>query len=78
MPSGADLANLINEAALTAVRSDSDSVRAEDLEVARDRILMGQKRDSLALTNDERPIALMKQGTLYVLHYCQILTPCIR
>ncbi len=52
--SGADLANLINEAALTAVRSDSDSVRAEDLEVARDRILMGQKRDSLALTNDEK------------------------
>ena len=52
--SGADLANLINEAALTAVRSDSDSVRAEDLEVARDRILVGQKRDSLALTNDEK------------------------
>ena len=52
--SGADLANLINEAALTAVRSDSDSVRAEDLEAARDRILMGQKRDSLALTNDEK------------------------
>ncbi|MEC7810958.1 MAG: ATP-dependent zinc metalloprotease FtsH [Actinomycetota bacterium] len=52
--SGADLANLVNEAALTAVRSDSDSVRAEDLEVARDRILMGQKRDSLALTNDEK------------------------
>ena len=52
--SGAYLANLINEAALTAVRSDSDSVRAEDLEVARDRILMGQKRDSLALTNDEK------------------------
>ena len=52
--SGADLANLVNEAALTAVRNDSDSVRAEDLEIARDRILMGQKRDSLALTNDEK------------------------
>ena len=52
--SGADLANLINEAALTAVRDDSNSVRAEDFEVARDRILMGQKRDSLALTSDEK------------------------
>ena len=52
--SGADLANLINEAALTAVRDNSNSVRAEDLEVARDRILMGQKRDSLALTSDEK------------------------
>ena len=52
--SGADLANLVNEAALTAVRNDSNSVRAEDLEIARDRILMGQKRDSLALTNDEK------------------------
>ena len=52
--SGADLANLINEAALTAVRDNSNSVRAEDLEAARDRILMGQKRDSLALTSDEK------------------------
>ena len=52
--SGADLANLINEAALTAVRDNSDSVRAEDFEAARDRILMGQKRDSLALTSDEK------------------------
>ena len=54
--SGADLANLINEAALTAVRTGNDVIRAEHLEVARDRILMGQKRESLAMTDAEKEL----------------------
>ena len=52
--SGADLSNLVNEAALVAVRNGEDSVHAEHFEIARDRILMGQKRESMALTNAEK------------------------
>jgi len=52
--SGADLANLVNEAALIAVRNGEDSIRADHFESARDRTLMGQKRESMALTPDEK------------------------
>ena len=52
--SGADLANLVNEAALIAVRTGEDSIRADHFESARDRTLMGQKRESMALTSDEK------------------------
>ncbi len=52
--SGADLANLINEAALCAVRDGKDEIGAGHIEQARDRVLMGQKRESLALSDDEK------------------------
>jgi cell division protease FtsH len=52
--SGADLANLVNEAALAAVRRDDDTVHRNDFETARDRVLMGLRRTSLALTDDEK------------------------
>ena len=52
--SGADLSNLINEAALIAVRSSQDAISAEHFEAARDRTLMGQKRESMALTSAEK------------------------
>ncbi len=52
--SGADLANLINEAALYAVRDGNDEIAARHVEMARDRVLMGQKRESLALSNTEK------------------------
>jgi cell division protease FtsH len=52
--SGADLANLINEAALIAVRENFDAIAAEHLEAARDRTIMGQKRESMALTASEK------------------------
>jgi len=52
--SGADLANLVNEAALIAVRNGEDSIRADHFESARDRTLMGQQRESMALTPDEK------------------------
>ncbi|MEO2171420.1 MAG: ATP-dependent zinc metalloprotease FtsH, partial [Acidimicrobiales bacterium] len=52
--SGADLANLVNEAALTAVRTGDDAIRAEHLDMARDRILMGLKRESMAMTDAEK------------------------
>jgi cell division protease FtsH len=52
--SGADLANLVNEAALFAVRAGDTMIRASHFESARDRILMGQKRESTALSDDEK------------------------
>ncbi len=52
--SGADLANLVNEAALYAVRRDDDEVHTEDFENARDRVLMGLKRDSMSMSEEEK------------------------
>jgi cell division protease FtsH len=54
--SGADLANLVNEAALFAVRDGSDEIRNSDFEQARDRVLMGQRRDSMALSEAEKEV----------------------
>jgi cell division protease FtsH len=52
--SGADLANLVNEAALLAARCDHPHVTGADFERARDRVLMGAERRSLTLTYEER------------------------
>jgi cell division protease FtsH len=52
--SGADLANLINEAALIAVRDGDEMVTDSHLEKARDRVLMGQTREATVLNADER------------------------
>jgi cell division protease FtsH len=52
--SGADLANLVNEAALFAVRSGEDQVRMVHFDMARDRVLMGQRRESLVLSEKEK------------------------
>ncbi|HEX4346890.1 MAG TPA: ATP-dependent zinc metalloprotease FtsH, partial [Vicinamibacterales bacterium] len=52
--SGAELANLVNEAALFAVRAGRLSVRADDLDQARDKVLMGVERKSLTMTEHER------------------------
>ena len=52
--SGAELANLMNESALLAVRSGRQQVSAEDLDQARDKVLMGPERRSLSMTDRER------------------------
>jgi cell division protease FtsH len=52
--SGADLANLMNEAALFAVKGGRSVVTALDLDEARDKVLMGVERRSLAMTEHER------------------------
>jgi cell division protease FtsH len=46
--SGADLANLVNEAALGAVRAGEKRIRAAHFDAARDRVLMGLRRTSMA------------------------------
>ncbi|MBW8312879.1 MAG: ATP-dependent zinc metalloprotease FtsH [Rhizobium sp.] len=52
--SGADLANLVNEAALFAARENAKSVRMEHFDRARDKILMGAERRSMAMSEDEK------------------------
>ena len=60
--SGADLSNLVNEAALFAVRRDAKQVHMEDFESARDRMLMGQRRESMALSDEEKEIVAYHEG----------------
>jgi len=52
--SGADLANVVNEAALFAVRRGSKQIERIDFENARDRVVMGARRESLVLTAEEK------------------------
>lgn len=54
--SGADLENLVNEAALIAARKNRSFVAMEDFEQARDKVLMGQERRHLALSEEDRRI----------------------
>ncbi|MDQ3943805.1 MAG: ATP-dependent zinc metalloprotease FtsH, partial [Actinomycetota bacterium] len=67
--SGADLANLVNEAALFAVRRGADRVAAEDFDAARDRVIMGQRRESMALSEDEKEVIAYHEGGHAVLAY---------
>ena len=52
--SGADLANMVNEAALAAARQNRKAVLMYDFEVAKDKVLMGVERKSLLLSDDEK------------------------
>ncbi len=52
--SGADLENLLNEAAILAARKNKDKIGAKDIEEAIDKILMGLERENIAITDEER------------------------
>jgi cell division protease FtsH len=54
--SGADLANICNEAALLAARSNADKVSMDDFEKAKDKVMLGTERRSLVLTEKEREL----------------------
>ncbi|MDA3901902.1 MAG: ATP-dependent zinc metalloprotease FtsH [Desulfuromusa sp.] len=54
--SGADLANLINEAALLAARSNKTKVDKDDFEAAKDKVLMGAERRSMVITEEEKKV----------------------
>ncbi|MEK6529702.1 MAG: AAA family ATPase, partial [candidate division NC10 bacterium] len=61
--SGADLANLVNEAALLAARQEKKSVEMPDFENAKDKVLMGVERRSMIISEDEkRTIAYHEAG----------------
>ncbi len=60
--SGADLANLVNEAAIVAVRADREVIAAADFSEARDRILLGRRDASNALLPDEKRSVAVHEG----------------
>ncbi|CAN7644371.1 ATP-dependent zinc metalloprotease FtsH [Phenylobacterium sp. LjRoot225] len=60
--SGADLANLVNEAALMAARKNRRMVTQADFEDAKDRVMMGAERKSMVMTDEERKLTAYHEG----------------
>ncbi len=60
--SGADLANLVNEAALTAARKNRRMVTMHDFEHAKDKVMMGAERRSMAMSEDEKKLTAYHEG----------------
>ena len=67
--SGADLANLVNEAALYAARSRREMVKMDDFEKARDKIILGVARESKFMTADEKKATAYHEAGHTLLHY---------
>ena len=60
--SGADLANLINEAALLAARKNKRVVTMSDIEEAKDKVMMGAERRSMVMTEDDKKLTAYHEG----------------
>ena len=60
--SGADLANLVNEAALNAARDNKKVVAMYDFEYAKDKVLMGAERRSMIVTEDEKRVTAIHEA----------------
>ena len=74
--SGADLANLLNEAAIMAVRHDRDVITAADIDDARDRIMLGRRDASNALLPEEkRSVAVHEAGHALVALFSEHADP---
>jgi len=59
---GADLANLVNEAALNAARYNKKVVAQHDFELAKDKVLMGAERKSMVISNEEKRVTAYHEG----------------
>ncbi|HEU0117813.1 MAG TPA: ATP-dependent zinc metalloprotease FtsH [Alphaproteobacteria bacterium] len=60
--SGADLANLVNEAALMAARANKAAVGMHEFEMAKDKVMMGAERRSMAMTEEEKKLTAYHEG----------------
>jgi len=60
--SGADLANLANEAALLAARKNKRIITMEDIEEAKDKVMMGAERRSMVMTEDDKKLTAYHEG----------------
>ncbi|MDE3154128.1 MAG: cell division protein FtsH, partial [Acidobacteriota bacterium] len=59
---GADLANLVNEAALSAARYNQKTVRMHDFEYAKDKVLMGSERRSMIISDEEKRVTAIHEA----------------
>jgi cell division protease FtsH len=74
--SGADLANLVNESAIVAVRANREALTAEDFEEARDRIILGRREGSNVLLPEEKhAVAVHEAGHALVAAYANNADP---
>ena len=77
--SGADLANLVNEAAILAVRDDRTRIQASDLDEARDRIVLGRREATNALLpTEQHTVALHESGHALVAALCEHADPVVK
>jgi cell division protease FtsH len=76
--SGADLANLVNEAAVTAVRGGRTTLTAADFDGARDRVLLGTRRSSPLAPGELATVAVHEAGHALVATLCQYADPVSR
>ncbi len=60
--SGADLANMVNEAALLAARNNGSTVKMENLEEAKDKVMMGTERRSMVISDKEKKITAFHEA----------------
>jgi cell division protease FtsH len=67
--SGAEIANLVNEAALFAARLDKPTVEMPDFEEARDKVLMGVARKTMVISGKERRMTAFHEAGHALLHY---------
>jgi cell division protease FtsH len=73
--SGADLANLVNEAALSATRAGKDSIDADDFASAFDKIVLGDPRETVLAGDERRRVAVHESGHTVVAHYSTEVEP---
>ncbi len=74
--SGADLANLVNESALIASRRNKKVVTMDDLEYARDKVMMGAERRSMVMKEQEKSLtAYHEAGHAIIAHYTEASDP---
>jgi cell division protease FtsH len=76
--SGADLANLVNEAALNATRRSAESIAAEDFTAAYDKIVLGDPRETKLDPEEKRRVAVHEAGHAVVAHFSPHAEPLHR
>ncbi len=76
--SGADLANLVNEAALNATRHGADDIAASDFGAAYDKIVLGDQREGKLDPKEKRRVAIHEAGHAIVAHFSEHAEPLQR
>ena len=73
---GADLENLVNEAALLAAREDKEKVNMHDFELAKDKVMMGPERKSMIISEEEKRNTAYHEAGHAVARYLSLFRPC--